>query len=128
MSMYFEEKLAQFERALETLKKAMLPNPTDLEIDGAIQRFEYCFELAWKVMKICLEQNGTTDIPGPKIAIRKGFVAGFVDDESEWISILRDRNLTVHTYDEKTAREIFQRLPGHLNAFGKLLDQIKRNI
>jgi nucleotidyltransferase substrate binding protein (TIGR01987 family) len=119
MSMYFEEKLAQFERALATLKKAMLPDPSDLEIDGAIQRFEYCFELAWKSLKLQLEQTGVSGISSPKAAIQKGFITGIVADEDEWLKILDDRNLSVLTYDEKTAREIFQRLPGICRRSGR---------
>ncbi len=128
MNELLELKIAQFERALATLKNGLRPEPNDLEIDGAIQRFEYCFELAWKVLKIRLEQIGITGISSPKAAIQKGFIAGVVTDEDEWLMMLDDRNLTVHTYDEKTACEIFQRLSGHLSAFGMLLDHIKRDL
>ena len=123
-----ENKIARFQWVLDLLENAVFPNANDLEIDGAIHRFERTYELAWKTLKLRLEQDGISEISSPKAAIQKGFVAGFIDDESEWLSILRDRNLTVHTYDEKNAREIFQRLPGHLIAFGMLLDQIKRDL
>ena len=128
MNDLLENKIAQFQWALDLLENAVLPNANDLEIDGSIHRFERCYELAWKTLKLRLERDGITEISSPKAAIQKGFIAGFIDNESEWLSILKDRNLTVHTYDEKTAREIFQRLPGHLSAFMLLLDKIKRDL
>ena len=39
MTEYFEEKLATYEQALATFKDALLEHPSQLERDGAIQRF-----------------------------------------------------------------------------------------
>ena len=48
---YLESKLATYEQALKTFEEALLENPSQLERDGAIQRFEYSFDLAWKTLK-----------------------------------------------------------------------------
>jgi hypothetical protein len=38
--------------ALKNLEQALLiSQPTDLERDGTIQRFEYCYEIIWKAAK-----------------------------------------------------------------------------
>jgi nucleotidyltransferase substrate binding protein (TIGR01987 family) len=42
------------------------------------------------------------------------FRSHLIDDEESWLSMLRDRNLSVHTYREALAREIYGRLPGYL--------------
>lgn len=31
-------------------------------------------------------------------------------DESDWLNMLKDRNLTSHTYQEKLSKEIFERI------------------
>jgi hypothetical protein len=51
MTDYLDAKIATFEQALKTFKDALLENPSQLERDGTIQRFEYCFDLAWKALK-----------------------------------------------------------------------------
>jgi nucleotidyltransferase substrate binding protein (TIGR01987 family) len=37
-----------------------------LERDGAIQRFEYCYDLAWKTLKQYLQRQGLIDLNSPK--------------------------------------------------------------
>ena len=47
----WQQRLASFERALSLLREAMLNGPgalNQLEKEGVIHRFEYCFELGWK--------------------------------------------------------------------------------
>lgn len=58
------------ENALTSLKSALVPPPkNDRERDGAIQRFGYTFELAWKLAKRVLAKNGI-DSASPKAVIR----------------------------------------------------------
>ena len=40
-----------FSRAIVRLNEALMATETDLSRDAAIQRFEFCFELAWKVIQ-----------------------------------------------------------------------------
>ena len=75
-------------------------------IDATIQRFEFTFELSWKLMKAMLEYDGFDNVSSPRRAIREGFKQGYVHDGSAWIKMLEDRNRTSHTYDEDTAIEI----------------------
>ena len=35
---------------------------------------------------------------------------GFIHDESGWVEMIDDRNLTVHTYNEEFARELAGRI------------------
>jgi nucleotidyltransferase substrate binding protein (TIGR01987 family) len=110
MSDYSNAKLITFKKALQTFEQAFKKDPNPLEIDGSIKRFEYCFELSWKVMKIFLEEEGITGANSPKSVIKKSLVTGLVRDEMIWLDMLMDRNRSTHTYDESKAREIFQNL------------------
>ncbi|MDR2471049.1 MAG: nucleotidyltransferase substrate binding protein, partial [Treponema sp.] len=79
---------------------------TDLEKQGTIQGFEFTFELAWNVMKDYLEEQGITDIIGSKGAVRHAFNKKIIDDGQVWMDMIRDRNISSHSYDEKTAEDL----------------------
>ncbi len=52
-------RLAIAKQAHATLTEALrTENPTALERDGAIQRFEYTFEVCWKLCQAVLENRG----------------------------------------------------------------------
>lgn len=69
-----------FRRALALLREAMEQETlSQLEQEGAIQRFEYTMELAWKTLKDYLEsQNVVFDTITPRTVIRKAFEAGII--------------------------------------------------
>ena len=46
----------------------------------------------------------------PKEIIQEAFILRLINDEDIWIKMLRDRNMTSHTYDEKLADEIYHRI------------------
>lgn len=121
MSNYFEEKLALFEQALKTFEEALLENPSKLERDGAIQRFEYCFDLSWKTLKHYLEKRGLIDLNSPKSVIVAAYTEKVIDDEFLWSTIIAKRNLSVHTYNQKLAETLFADLPLYYAAMHKLM-------
>ena len=103
-----------FPRAVDRLAEALDQPETDLTRDGAIQRFEFCFELAWKLMQKSLRREGI-DVRSPRASLRAAFQQGWID-EVPWLAMLSDRNLTSHTYDEDLAAQVYSRLGGHLDA------------
>jgi len=78
---------------------------TEQEQAGAIQAFEYCFELSWKIMKRLLEVRGKI-ANSPKETYRMAALEGFIKDPELWFDFLKKRNMTVHTYEEKEAQEV----------------------
>lgn len=79
---------------------------TQIEKQGFIKAFEFTFELAWKVMKDYLVYQGNTEIMGSRDAIRQAFSLGLISDGKTWMAMIDSRNLTSHTYDEKTIENI----------------------
>ena len=97
---------------------------TEQEKAGAIQAFEYCFELVWKIMKKLLEERGRI-ANSPKETFRMAALEGFIQDVEIWFNFLKMRNLTVHTYEENEADKVIEILPlfsqeitAFLNAIG----------
>ena len=76
----------------------------DIVYDGVIQRFEFTFELSWKLMKSFLEYMGITDLRSPRATIREAYAYGLIEDGDKWIDMLVDRNKTSHLYDEEEVR------------------------
>ncbi|MGI4751758.1 MAG: HI0074 family nucleotidyltransferase substrate-binding subunit [Janthinobacterium lividum] len=111
MNDYFEEKLATFAQALTTFNAALLVNPSALERDGAIQRFEYCFDLSWKTLKRFLEKRGIINLNSPRSVFAAAFAENIIDDEAIWSDILLKRNASVHTYNQVLAESLFSQLP-----------------
>ena len=84
------------------------------------------FELAWKLMKDYLEEQGLV-ASSPKETIKEAFKAGIIEDGHVWIDALGDRNLTVHTYDQETAKGIEKRIRENYFSAFKALYQFFKN-
>jgi nucleotidyltransferase substrate binding protein (TIGR01987 family) len=125
MNDYRDSKIATFEQALKTFKGALLANPSDLERDGAIQRFEYCFDLAWKTSKHLMEKSGLIDLNSPRSVFAAAYAEGIIDDEIIWSTIILKRNASVHTYNQQLAETLFAELPVYYNAMYDLLQKLK---
>jgi len=65
-----------------------------------VQGYEIIIELAWKVMKDYLENDGF-DIKNGKQAIRQAFQNEMIHSGEIWLQALDNRNVTSHTYDGK---------------------------
>jgi len=106
----WKQRFQNFERAYQLLEDTLrIQNPSDAERAGLIQFFEMAFELAWKLMKDYLEEQGFT-INSPKDAIKQAFQSEIIADGHGWIDALNDRNLTTHTYREETAVNVEQKI------------------
>jgi nucleotidyltransferase substrate binding protein (TIGR01987 family) len=127
MTDYFDAKIATFEQALKTFEDALLENPSQLERDGAIQRFEYCFDLAWKALKRFLEKRGLMDLNSPRSVFMAAYAEGIIEDEILWSTIILKRNTSVHTYNQQLAESLFSELPLYYNAMYNLLQKLKNN-
>ena len=96
-----------------------------LVVDACIQRFEFCIELTWKTLKKSLAIEGI-EANTPRECIQQAYSIHWINDESAWLSMLKDRNLTSHTYKEDLALEIYHRLPLHYQAMTDLYQLLNR--
>lgn len=97
--------------ALEKLKNVVFRDsvPEEYEVEILIQRFEFTYELAWKVLQGRLRESGI--VAGtPRDVFRESFKAGWISNADDWFAMLQDRNLTSHVYNEEMARKIVSRI------------------
>jgi nucleotidyltransferase substrate binding protein (TIGR01987 family) len=74
--------------------------------DAFFQRYEFCVEIAWKLVKDILEFEQIT-IKTPREAIKEAVKAGVLDDFYVWDEMLTTRNFSSHNYDERKIIAIF---------------------
>ncbi len=103
-----ESQYEDLTKALVRLKEAsLLPSDNLINQDATIQRFEFTFELCWKIMQTIVNEN-KKNVYGPKNVIREAAQLELINDPTMWFEFLKKRNLTVHTYEEKIAQEVYQ--------------------
>lgn len=107
----WQQRLQNYQRALAQLSEFIqLPSLNKFEQQGLMQCFEYNYELAWRVMKDYLTYQGISDIQGSRDAIRKAFQIGLITDGQDWLDMVNDRILSVHSYNEATAAQISEKI------------------
>ncbi len=114
----------EFKRCLKKFEEVLQIPKDDIVRDSAIKRFELCFEIAWKSLKDYIAYEGII-CRSPRSCLQEAFSMGLIEDEDAWLSILEDRNLSVHTYDEALAEELYKRLLDHYKAMQSLYEAIK---
>ena len=126
-----KDKIFDLEKAIHRLNESLKRDYTqdDIVIDATIQRFEFTYELSWKLMKAYLEYTGNLEGSNPRAAIQESFREGIITEGEIWLQMLQDRNLTSHTYDESTAIKIYNNINNeYAKLFEQLLDRIKKRI
>jgi nucleotidyltransferase substrate binding protein (TIGR01987 family) len=124
----WEQRFSNYRKALKKLGKAIEiiqddKNKNDEDFDaenwnaieelqkeGLIQRFEYTHELAWNTMKDYSEYQGNTEVKGSRDATREAFKMSLIVKPEIWMSMIKHRNQTSHTYNEETVEEILDEI------------------
>jgi nucleotidyltransferase substrate binding protein (TIGR01987 family) len=124
------EKLNDYKRASARLNEATkIQIEDDIVYDGVIQRFEFTFELSWKLMKMFLEYTGITEIKSPRTTIREAFSYGLIEDGEQWIDMMVDRNKTSHLYDEEEAKLIYEKIKSNYShLLSNLCDKLEEEM
>lgn len=108
----WQQRFQNFKRAFALLSEAMeqdISQFNQLEKEGVIQRFEFTFELAWKVLKDKMEHDGLTiDQISPRAVVRLAYQAKYIADAEVWLRMIGDRNLMSHTYDSAKFEAVLQ--------------------
>lgn len=128
----FNNFLKAFLTLTEAVELAQARPLSRLEQQGLIQGFEFTHELAWNVLKDYLENKGISGLIGSKDATRTAFKNGLIGQGEDWMKMIESRNLTSHTYNLETAREIaddiiarfYPAFEGMAETFKRLSEQV----
>jgi nucleotidyltransferase substrate binding protein (TIGR01987 family) len=116
-------------KAINTFKE-ILEEPFSIIVrDAAIQRFEYSFEVIWKLLKEYLKEKEGIICNSPKSCFREAFNIQILD-EKETVKALEmtdDRNSTSHAYIEKVAQKIYERLSDYLKLITQIFNYINQS-
>lgn len=96
-------------RAIDRTRKA----PADEELrDAVIQRFEYTYELAWKMMKRQMERESPNPAELDRLSfkdlLREAAEKGIIADAEAWLVYRDQRDITSHSYDEAQAKSVYE--------------------
>ena len=116
----YMQVLSQLEGAVQLSEQREL---SDLENQGLIQGFEYTYELAWNVIKDFYLYQGESDLQGSRDAFRMAFQRGLISDGDVWMSMIKSRALTSHTYNKSTADLVVAAIKSEYLAQFKLLSE-----
>ncbi len=106
-----KQRFSDFKKALKRLEEVLEEDPkiSSAIIDATLKRFEFTFELAWKVAQDILSYEGIA-ANNPRSVIKESYKEGLLKEGASWINMLEDRNKSVHIYDQKEAKKIYRKI------------------
>lgn len=119
-----EINIAPFLKAVSVFNEFSAHLNTNQEKAGAIQAFEFCFELSWKLLKRVLNKKGV-EVSSPRDAFRKAAENKLISNVELWFDFVKKRNLTVHTYNLDMVAEIVAIFPNFRQALDELIQTLK---
>ncbi len=118
--------VARLDEGLERYQR----DTSDTQIrDGLIQRFEFTYDLAHKMLRRALAEAAANPDEIDRMSfptlIRTADEQGLLrSDWTVWHDFREKRNITSHTYDEAKALEVTARIPAFLTEARALVDRL----
>jgi nucleotidyltransferase substrate binding protein (TIGR01987 family) len=125
--------LTSLKKALSSLQEVLnelnKDKTNEFVKDAAVRRFEYTFELSYKMLRRFLEMSETDrqEIKAMSFAdiIRTASTKDLLlNDLEKWAVYREKRNITSHIYDEKKAEEVISIIPDFFKEAEFLLNKL----
>lgn len=111
------------QRLIEVTERVVdVDNLSELEREGLVRRFEYTFELAWKVLQDLLRYKGYDFVSGPNGTLRMAFADGLISNHDEWWQMAKARNMLSHVYSDDEAEIVLNQIFSQYAPLLKSLD------
>jgi nucleotidyltransferase substrate binding protein (TIGR01987 family) len=125
-----KRKIQDAKKAILCLEEILTEKYSKIVRDATIQRFEYTFEVAWKLLKEYLYHKEGIVCNSPKSCFREAFSVGLLNEEETvlFIQMTDDRNLTSHTYDEEIAENLYKKIKNYYALLKSLIERISNNL
>ena len=130
------QRYSNYHKACQRLNEVtesgiMVDDLSELEQEGLVQRFEYTFELSWKVLQDLLTYKGYEFMTGPNGTLKMAFEDGLITDHDGWRLMAKSRNTLSHVYDDEEAAAIvgfiFTKYAPLLKALDEKLEQLSKD-
>ncbi len=125
-------KSREFKKALYHLEEILKEEPDEKDFvrDATIQRFEYCFEICFKIVKTWLRYKFGVEELSPKSCFRALIKTNlFTGNEVETLLLsVDDRNKIVHTYNDEFVKKLYKNIKNYLTVFKKIYIVIDKNM
>ena len=125
----FEKSVSRLEEALRLAEERRNTELYPFLRDSSIQRFEFTFEIFWKLVKTAMREFEGVECNSPKSCMRELFKNQYVSEEEvrKLLEMVDDRNLTTHTYNEELAEELFKRLEAYAELMRSVVGRLRRD-
>ncbi len=125
----WKERLETFGSALVRLADVVALHHerklSEYECDSLIKRFEFTYEMAWKLMVSFEKESGIEGILGSKDVVRHAQAMQLIDNGEAWMDMIDARNKTSHVYDEQMARDVIDEI---INTYYPLLLELQNKM
>lgn len=130
-----EKAFISLEETLKSLENqewfnGQQPIIQDTLIAGAIQKFEFVYELDMKMLKRQLRRIASNDLDIDSAdfrdVIRLSLQYGLIERMEDWLDYRKMRNITSHTYDESKAQQVYNSIFDFLESSRFLLKQLQQ--
>lgn len=108
-------------KAVSRLEEALNMPVDDIVRDATAQRFEYCYELSFTLIKRFLKEIYQDESDVFNEILKKAAKYGLVSNIEEWKSFRMARNYTSHNYSESGAEYSYSQA-------AKFLDEVKKTL
>lgn len=82
------------------------------------------FQAVLRASGVAEAENGSS-----REIVKLGFRFGIIDEEKEWLNMLKDRNVSVHIYNEDATDEVIDRIiKSYIPAFDKFSDTMEEKV
>jgi nucleotidyltransferase substrate binding protein (TIGR01987 family) len=127
------QKFENFVNCLQVLKNSNREMAKSDEIyrTGVIGQFSLTFELSWKVLQEVMRAHAVSEAENgsPREILKAGFRFSFLDDESTWLQMLKDRNSAMHIYDEQAFIGVLDRVyDSYIKAFDAFAEKMRAKV
>jgi len=125
-----EKAIASLEEAISVSQK--LPSQVSFGIvrDSVIQRFEYTYELGWKLLQRWIKLNISPEDAEPrtkKDLFRLAAKKQMIENPEAWFLFAEARNEVAHTYNEKNAQHVYDVALNFLPAVKTLYSELEQH-
>jgi len=108
------ERLEVYQNAVSRLNEVISLREhrplSQFECDSLVKRFEFTYEMAWKLLMSYEKDNGISELQGSRDVIRRAFAMSIIENGEAWLEMVDDRNKTSHLYDEEMAADVIDEI------------------